>query len=115
MIDEDFAVARNAMRPTLALYIGGMGSKGRNFYHDLASRYGFEEAADRIQDLYLGGEQAAAMAAVPDELIDAVCLAGPRGHVAERLAAWKEAGVDMLNVSSTDRATVLGIAEMVNG
>lgn len=114
-VDEDFAAARNAMRPSLALYIGGMGAKGRNFYNDLACRYGFEEAATEIQDLYLGGNQMAAVAAVPDELVDAVCLAGPRGHVAERLAAWEESGVDMLNVSSTDRTTILTIAELVNG
>ena len=115
MIDEDLTAARNAMRPSLALYIGGMGAKGRNFYNDLACRYGFEEAANEIQDLYLDGKQMAAVAAVPDELVDSVCLAGPRGHVAERLAAWEESGVDMLNISSTDRTTVLTIAELVNG
>ncbi len=114
-VNEDISAARNAMRPSLALYIGGMGAKGKNFYNDLACRYGFEEAATEIQDLYLGGNQMAAVAAVPDALVDAVCLAGPRGHIAERLAAWEESGVDMLNVSSTDMNTVMTIAELVNG
>ncbi len=114
-VNEDFTAARNAMRPSLALYIGGMGAKGKNFYNDLACRYGFEEAATTIQDLYLGGNQMAAVAAVPDELVDAVCLAGPRGHIAERLSAWEESGVDMLNISSTDMETVMTIAELVNG
>ena len=115
VVNEDFAAARNVMRPPLALYIGGMGARGKNFYNDLACRYGFEEAATEIQDLYLGGNQMAAVAAVPDELVDAVCLAGPRGHIAERLSAWEESGVDMLNISSTDLNTVITIAELVNG
>ena len=113
MVDEDFSAARNAMRPMLALYIGGMGAKGRNFYHTLASRYGFEEQADEIQDAFLDGKRMAAAAAVPDELIDLVCIAGPRGHVKERLAAWRESGVDLLNLSTNDIGTVRAIAELV--
>ena len=83
-------------KPQLALYIGGMGAKGRNFYHNVATRYGFGEVADRIQDLYLSGRQVAAIAAVPDELVRNVSLIGPRGYVAERIAAFAEAGVTTL-------------------
>ena len=113
LVDEDFSAARNAMRPMLSLYIGGMGAKGRNFYHSLACRYGFEKEADEVQDLYLSGQRMAAAVAIPDALIDTVCIAGPRGHVAERLAAWKESGVDMLNLSTHDLGTVRTIAELV--
>lgn len=113
MVDEDFSAARNAMRPMLALYIGGMGARGRNFYHSLASRYGFEKEADEIQDQFLEGNRMAAATAVPDDLIDLVCIAGPRGHVAERLSAWQESGVDMLNVTTHDIGTVRAMAELV--
>jgi len=80
-------------KPQLALYIGGMGAKGRNFYHNVATRYGYGEVADRIQELYLSGHKADAIAAVPDELVRSVSLIGPRGYVKERLAAFAEAGV----------------------
>jgi hypothetical protein len=76
----------------LALYIGGMGAKGKNFYHDYATRLGFGDAADRIQELYLSGKKAEAEALVPNELIDAVSLNGPKERIIERLAPWKEAG-----------------------
>ncbi|HKI43617.1 MAG TPA: LLM class flavin-dependent oxidoreductase, partial [Mycobacterium sp.] len=74
------------------------GAKGRNFYHNLATRYGFGEVADRIQELYLSGRKQEAIAAVPDELVRGTSLIGPRGHVAERLAAFAEAGVTTLLV-----------------
>ena len=80
-------------KPQLALYIGGMGAKGRNFYHNVATRYGFGDVADRIQELYLSGNKAEAIAAVPDELVRSVSLIGPRGYVQERIAAFAEAGV----------------------
>ena len=83
-------------KPQLALYIGGMGAKGRNFYHNVATRYGFGEVADRIQELYLSGRKAEAIAAVPDELVRGVSLIGPRGFVKERIAAFAEAGVTTL-------------------
>ena len=81
------------VKPQLALYIGGMGAKGRNFYHNLATRYGFGEVADRIQELYLSGRKQEAITAVPDELVRGISLIGPRGHVAERLAAFADSGV----------------------
>ncbi|MBC7301294.1 MAG: LLM class F420-dependent oxidoreductase [Nocardia sp.] len=87
------------VKPHLALYIGGMGAKGKNFYHTLATKYGYGEAADRIQELYLAGDKQAATQAVPDELVRDVSLIGPRGFVAERIAAMAEAGVTTLNVT----------------
>ncbi|KLO28970.1 LLM class F420-dependent oxidoreductase [Mycobacterium haemophilum] len=86
-------------KPQLALYIGGMGAKGRNFYHNLATRYGFGAVADRIQELYLSGRKHEAIDAVPDELVRGISLVGPRGFIAERLAAFTEAGVTTLLVS----------------
>ena len=86
----------NWAKPQLALYIGGMGAKGKNFYHNVATKYGFGEAADRIQDLYLSGRKAESIAAVPDELVRNISLIGPRGYVKERIAAFAEAGVTTL-------------------
>jgi F420-dependent oxidoreductase-like protein len=81
-----------AIRPQLALYVGGMGAKGRNFYNTLARRYGFEAAAERIQDLYLDGKKDEAAAAVPNELTRGTSLIGPESYVKERLAAFQQAG-----------------------
>lgn len=83
-------------KPQLALYLGGMGAKGKNFYHNLATTYGFGEAADRIQELYLAGHKQEAIAAVPDELVRNVSLIGPHGFIEERLAAYQAAGVTTL-------------------
>lgn len=83
-------------KPQLALYIGGMGAKGRNFYHNVATKYGYGEVADRIQELYLSGKKAEAIAAVPDELVRGVSLIGPKNYVRERIAAFAEAGVTTL-------------------
>jgi F420-dependent oxidoreductase-like protein len=90
-LDDDLERARAPVRAHLALYIGGMGPRGRNFYNDYAQRLGFKAEAARIQDLYLAGDKAAAAAAVPEALIDAVALAGPAGRIRERLAVWREA------------------------
>jgi hypothetical protein len=87
------------MRPLVALYVGGMGSRGQNFYNQLMVRYGFEAAAAEVQDLYLAGRREEAMAALPDGLIDAVTLCGPREHVRDRLAVYREAGVGTLGVT----------------
>jgi F420-dependent oxidoreductase-like protein len=96
---DDRAAARDAMRPYLALYVGGMGSRERNFYNDLVRRYGFEDAARQVQDLYLEGRTQQAAAALPDELIDAVSLCGPADVVRERLRVFRDAGVGTLIVS----------------
>jgi F420-dependent oxidoreductase-like protein len=92
-ISDDRELARNLMRPVLALYIGGMGSRKQNFYNNLVQRYGFEAAAREIQDLYLEGKKAEAGDAIPGELIDMVSLCGPREFVRDRIAAFRDAGV----------------------
>src|SRR5512142_1764388 len=99
LVTDDLATGRDAMRPYLALYIGGMGSREQNFYNRLAVRYGFEQAAKTVQDLYLEGKREEAGAALPDDLIDLVTLCGPREHVRERLAVYREAGVGTLIVT----------------
>jgi len=95
-IDDDPDRARAAMRPLLALYVGGMGSKDKNFYNALVRRYGFEAAAEDVQDLYLAGRKEEAAAALPAELIDQTSLCGSKQQVAERLAAYRDAGVGTL-------------------
>jgi F420-dependent oxidoreductase-like protein len=99
LVTDDLASGRDAMRPYLALYIGGMGSREQNFYNRLAVRYGFADAAKTVQDLYLEGKREEAGAALPDELIDLVTLCGPRDHVRERLAVYRDAGVGTLMVT----------------
>jgi F420-dependent oxidoreductase-like protein len=98
-ISDDRETARNLMRPVLALYIGGMGSRRQNFYNNLVQRYGYEDAAKEIQDLYLDGKREEAGAAIPDELIDLVSLCGPRDVVRDRLAAFRDGGVGTLMVT----------------
>jgi F420-dependent oxidoreductase-like protein len=98
MISDDLESARNMMRPMLALYVGGMGSREQNFYNRLVCTYGFEEAAQRVQDLYLEGRKTDAMLALPDELIDLVCIVGPRDRAKAKLRAFADAGVDTLIV-----------------
>lgn len=95
-VGDDVEDRLNWAKPHLALYIGGMGARGQNFYHKLATRYGYGEIADHIQDLFLSGRKAEAVAAVPDELVRQVSLIGPRGFVKERIAAFAEAGVTTL-------------------
>jgi len=98
MIGDDLESARNAMRPVLALYVGGMGSREQNFYNRLVSTYGFEKAAKEVQDLYLAGKKTEAMFALPDDLIDLVSIAGPREKAKEKVRAFRDAGVDTLIV-----------------
>jgi F420-dependent oxidoreductase-like protein len=112
-VTADVAAGLAAAKPMLALYLGGMGAKGRNFYNDLARRYGYEEAAERVQDLYLGGNPKAAVEAVPDELVDELNLVGPAERIAERLEAWRAAGVTTLLVQPHDVATLRTLAELV--
>jgi F420-dependent oxidoreductase-like protein len=100
-IADDLAAARDAMRPFLALYIGGMGSKERNFYTEQAGRYGFAQAAAEVQGHYLAGRRQEAGAALPDELIDLVTLCGPAPRVRDRLAAYRDAGVGTLIAAPT--------------
>src|SRR4051812_4031200 len=99
LITDDLAAARDAMRPFIALYVGGMGSREKNFYNKLVQRYGFEDAAREIQDLYLDGRKDEAAAAIPDGLIDLVSLCGPEDRVRDRLRAFRDAGVGTLGIT----------------
>jgi len=90
LVDDDVQACRDALKPMFALYVGGMGARGKNFYNSLVSRYGYESEARTIQDLYLDGKQREAIAAVPDALIDEVALVGSKERIADRLAAWRE-------------------------
>jgi F420-dependent oxidoreductase-like protein len=99
MISDDAEVARNAMRPVLGLYVGGMGSREQNFYNRMVSSYGFEREAQQVQELYLAGRKSEAMLALPDDLIDAVTIAGPRQRAKERIKAFRDAGVETLIVA----------------
>jgi alkanesulfonate monooxygenase SsuD/methylene tetrahydromethanopterin reductase-like flavin-dependent oxidoreductase (luciferase family) len=98
-VHDDLDTARDAMRPLVALYVGGMGPKDNNFYANLVARYGFEEAANEIQDLYLGGHKQEAAAAIPGELIDKVSVCGPPDRVRERLRIFADSGVGTLGVT----------------
>jgi F420-dependent oxidoreductase-like protein len=111
LVSDDVESARDALKGYYALYIGGMGARGTNFYNDLAREYGFEEAATRIQELYLDGKQRDAAAAVPDKLVDELALVGPKERIAERLAAWRESGATTLLISTRDAATLRAVAE----
>ena len=98
-IGDDVAGIRDMARPMIALYVGGMGAKGRNFYNDLVCRYGFEQEAAEIQDLYLDGHKDEAAALVPDELLEATTLCGPEGYVRDRIEAYRDAGVTHLTIT----------------
>jgi F420-dependent oxidoreductase-like protein len=97
-IGNDVTHLRERDRPMLTLYFGGMGARGKNFYNDVLRRYGYEMEAERIQDLYLGGRRKEAAALVPDDLLAALSLVGDAGFVRERVAAFRDAGVTVLNV-----------------
>jgi F420-dependent oxidoreductase-like protein len=113
IMGPDAGACRDQVKPHLALYIGGMGARGRNFYNDLACRYGYEEAAGRIQELYLAGKKAEATAAVPDALVDEVALCGPKERIAEQLGAWREAGVTTMICATSDPVAVRTMAELL--
>jgi F420-dependent oxidoreductase-like protein len=98
-IDEDEERARDSVRHFIALYVGGMGSREQNFYNALVQRYGFEDAAKEVQDLYLEGKKDEAAAALPAELIDTITLVGPREKIADRLSVYRDAGVGTLIVT----------------
>jgi len=113
-IGDDLPVEkiRDMGRPGTALYVGGMGARGKNFYNDLAVRYGFEQAAKEIQDLYLDGKKEEAAAKVPEEWLEKTSLVGPASYIAERVAAYKEAGVTVLNVNPVGSDPVKAIDQM---
>jgi F420-dependent oxidoreductase-like protein len=101
-VGDDVRGLLDFVRPMAALYIGGMGARGKNFYNDLACQYGYEAEAKKIQDLYLDGHKKEAEAAVPTELLELANLVGPEPYVKERLAAFREAGVTLLQVTPVD-------------
>jgi F420-dependent oxidoreductase-like protein len=111
-VSDDRELARNLVRPLLALYIGGMGSRKQNFYNNLVQRYGFESAAKEVQDLYLDGKKEEAGQAIPDDLIDMVSLCGPRDAVRDRLAAFRDAGVGTLMITPMAFTTEERIAQL---
>jgi F420-dependent oxidoreductase-like protein len=113
LVGDDVPALRDSLKPYLALYIGGMGARGRNFYNTLVRRYGWEAEADRIQELYLGGSQREAIAAVPDDLVDALCLVGPKERIRDRLAAWRETPVTTLVVGSPQPQALEVLADLV--
>ena len=111
VVGDDLAACRASVKARLALYVGGMGARGRNFYNDIASRYGYEEAAKNVQDLYLAGRKAEAEAAVPDALVDEVALCGPRERIRELLGEWRSSEVTTLMVAG-DRLAARTMAEL---
>jgi F420-dependent oxidoreductase-like protein len=113
VVGDDVSACRDFLKPVLALYIGGMGARGKNFYTDLAKRYGYEEAAETIQNLFLDGKKSEAAAAVPDELVDDVSLCGPKERIAERLEIWKSAPITTLNIWAHNAAAFRTVAELV--
>jgi len=113
IVGQDVDACRNMIKPMLALYIGGMGARGKNFYNDLAGRYGYEAAAAKIQDLYLEGKKDEAAAAVPDSLVDAVALCGPKERIKERLEIWRNSPLKTMNVTTFGVDAVRLMAELV--
>jgi F420-dependent oxidoreductase-like protein len=112
VVADDLQACRDVLKPVLALYVGGMGARGRNFYNRLASRYGYEEDATRIQELYLGGQKGDAAAAVPDALVDEIALLGDRARIADRLQAWRECGVGTLILQARQPEALQLVAEL---
>lgn len=113
VINDNLDICYNMLRPMLALYVGGMGARGKNFYNDLAGRYGFAAEAAEIQDLYLSGDKGAAMTRVPAELIDAVALVGPKERVRERLRLWLNSPVTTINMTVFDIETLHVMVELM--
>jgi F420-dependent oxidoreductase-like protein len=112
LVGDDAQACRDALKPMFALYVGGMGARGKNFYNSLVSRYGYEDEARTIQDLYLDGKQREAIAAVPDALIDEVALVGPKERIADRLAAWRESGATTLLCATPQVDALRVLAEL---
>jgi F420-dependent oxidoreductase-like protein len=113
VMGADAAACRAPVQATLALYVGGMGARGRNFYNDLVRRYGYEDAARTVQELYLSGRKAEAQAAIPDALVDEVALVGPRERIRDQLAAWTGSDVTTMLIATRDVATLRAVAELV--
>ena len=111
LVGDDVQACRDMLKPYVALYVGGMGARGRNFYNSLVSRYGYEEEAAEIQDLYLEGKKQEAAAAVPDALVDETSLVGPSERIRDGLQAWKESGVTTLMAGTMQLDALRALAE----
>jgi len=112
ILGDDVDACRSMVKPQLALYVGGMGARGKNFYNDLVCRYGYEADAAKIQDLYLDGKRPEAIAAVPDELVDEVALCGPRERIADLLEMWKESPVTTMILGAGQPEALEMMAEL---
>lgn len=112
VIGDDVAACLAQLKPTLALYVGGMGAKGRNFHNEMVSKYGYADAAAEIQDLYLAGRKQEATALVPDELCDEISLCGPPARIRERFGAWQRAGVKTMMVQSSQPEALALMADV---
>jgi F420-dependent oxidoreductase-like protein len=112
IVGDDVETLRGFLKPMVALYVGGMGARGRNFYNDLACRYGFEAAAREIQDLYLDGKKREATDAVPDELVDEISLIGPKERITDRLDAWRESGITTMILGAQQPEALQVMAEL---
>jgi alkanesulfonate monooxygenase SsuD/methylene tetrahydromethanopterin reductase-like flavin-dependent oxidoreductase (luciferase family) len=112
IVGDDPQALADFVRPMVALYVGGMGARGRNFYNDLACRYGYDAAAKEIQDLYLDGNKKDAIAAVPFELVDEIALLGPKERIRDKLDAWRESGVTTLVVGAAQADALEVMAEL---
>jgi F420-dependent oxidoreductase-like protein len=112
ILGDDVAACLEFIKPMMALYIGGMGARTKNFYNDLVRRYGYEEEAKRIQDLYLDGKKKEAIAAVSDRLADEVSLVGPKERILDRLAPWRESHVTTLNCGTAQVEVLRLLAEV---
>jgi F420-dependent oxidoreductase-like protein len=112
LLVDDVGAGREFLKPYYALYIGGMGARGKNFYNDLAGRFGYEAEARTIQDLYLDGRKRDAAAAVPDAFVDEVALVGPKERIAERLDAWRESGATSLLAATRQPEALRALAEL---
>lgn len=113
VIEDNLEAAYNQIKPALALYIGGMGAKGKNFYYDLACRYGFPGAADRIQESYLSGRKGEAVMAVPDALVDAVALVGSKDRIRDRIQLWRDCPINSLNITAFSVDTIRFMADLL--
>ncbi|HXW85458.1 MAG TPA: LLM class F420-dependent oxidoreductase [Candidatus Binataceae bacterium] len=113
-IGNDLDRCRMPVKGMLALYIGGMGARSKNFYNDYAKRLGYEDVAVQIQDLYLGGKRDQAMALVPDKLVDQVALIGPKERIKDRLAAWKASPVKSMLIGTSSPETIRTLAELAS-
>ena len=113
VVGADLDACRDAVRPFVALYVGGMGAKGQNFYHAVVRRFGYEDEANEIQEHYLEGRRHEAAVAVPDSLVDEVALVGPPDRIQEGLAAWRNAGATLLIAQTRQLETLRVLASAV--